>query len=371
MSRSINFQTISWFWDLYNRKLLDLNPPYQRRSVWNQDYKDFFIDTVLNDYPAPAIFIYQEITPEGVSKVSIVDGKQRLSTLFEFANNEFAVFEKSTIERLRGQFFKDFDVDVKQKFWKYQFAIEYLPSSDEKIIADIFDRINRNVTKLTPQELRHAKFNGDFITSAENLTTWMFDHFDSHFPNIDKRTKKPIDGNFPNIDKKTKKQMKDVEMVAQLLLFLEEGVRAYSQDYLDKAFSDRDTNWEQKEEIETEFRSTIESISKIIESSPELDLSKTRLKNQADFYSLFGAIAELNREVTLDINPDICQKIKNFITSVSSETLAEQSDNSLNEYQKNVLDYYNAAKYSFTEAGARKNRILIMKSVIEGSIGLE
>ncbi len=100
MSRSINFQTISWFWDLYNRKLLDLNPPYQRRSVWNQDYKDFFIDTVLNDYPAPAIFIYQEITPEGVSKVSIVDGKQRLSTLFEFANNEFAVFEKSTIERL-------------------------------------------------------------------------------------------------------------------------------------------------------------------------------------------------------------------------------------------------------------------------------
>ena len=356
MSRSINFQTISWFWDLYNRKLLDLNPPYQRRSVWNQDYKDFFIDTVLNDYPAPAIFIYQEITPEGVSKVSIVDGKQRLSTLFEFANNEFAVFEKSTIERLRGQFFKDFDVDVKQKFWKYQFAIEYLPSSDEKIIADIFDRINRNVTKLTSQELRHAKFSGDFITITESLTTWMFDLFG---------------GNFPNIDKRTKKQMKDVEMVAQLLLFLEEGVRAYNPDYLDKAFSDRDANWEQKEEIETEFRNTIDSISKIIESSPALDLPKTRLKNQADFYSLFGAIAELNREITLKINPDIGQRIKDFITLVSSETLPDQSENLLNEYQKNVLDYFNAAKYSFTEAGARKNRISIMKLVIEGSIGLD
>ena len=356
MSRSINFQTISWFWDLYNRKLLDLNPPYQRRSVWNQDYKDFFIDTVLNDYPAPAIFIYQEITPEGVSKVSIVDGKQRLSTLFEFANNEFAVFEKSTTERLRGQFFKDFEVDVKQKFWKYQFAIEYLPSSDEKIIADIFDRINRNVTKLTPQELRHAKFSGDFITITESLTTWMFDLFGD---------------NFPNIDKRTKKQMKDVEMVAQLLLFLEEGVRAYNPDYLDKAFSDRDTNWEQKEEIESEFRKTIDSISKIIESSPALDLPKTRLKNQADFYSFFGAIAELNREETLKINLDIGQRIKDFITLVSSETLAEQSENPPNEYQKNVLDYYNAAKYSFTEAGARKNRISIMKSVIEGSIGLD
>ncbi|MDJ0845811.1 DUF262 domain-containing protein [Crocosphaera sp.] len=94
MNRTINFQTISWFWDLYNRGLLELDPPYQRRSVWNQEYKDYFIDTVLNGYPAPAIFVYQEITPDGVSKISIVDGKQRLSTLFEFAKNEFSDLKK-------------------------------------------------------------------------------------------------------------------------------------------------------------------------------------------------------------------------------------------------------------------------------------
>ena len=28
-----------------------MDPPYQRRSIWNQPYKEFFIDTVLNDYP--------------------------------------------------------------------------------------------------------------------------------------------------------------------------------------------------------------------------------------------------------------------------------------------------------------------------------
>lgn len=207
MSRTINFQTISWFWDLYNRGLLDLDPPYQRRSVWNQDYKDYFIDTVLNGFPAPAIFIYQEITPEGVSKVSIVDGKQRLSTLFEFANNKFPVYEDATIERFRGKFFKDLDTQTKQNFWKYQFAIEYLPSSDEQVIGNIFDRINRNVSKLTPQELRHAKYSGIFITSVEELNTWMFKYLDAK------------NENFPRIDPRYKKQMKDVEMVAQLLLF--------------------------------------------------------------------------------------------------------------------------------------------------------
>lgn len=354
MSRSINFQTISWFWDLYNRQLLELDPPYQRRSVWNQEYKDFFIDTVLNGYPAPAIFIYQEITPEGVSKVSIVDGKQRLSTLFEFARNIFPAPEKSTIERFRGKYFKDLDSVVKQDFWKYQFAIEYLPSSDEKIITDIFDRLNRNVSKLTPQELRHAKFSGDFVTVSESMSSWMFDSFG---------------GNFPNIDKKTKKQMKDVEMVAQLLLFLEEGVRAYNQDYLDKAFSDRDINWQAKEEIESEFRNTIDSIKKIIDLSLDLELPKTRLKNQADFYSFFAAVSELARENKLEVTPETGQRVKDFLTMVSEEISNDVSIDSLNEYKKNAVDYYKSAKFSFTDAGARKNRIEIMKLVINGSIG--
>jgi hypothetical protein len=36
-------QTISWFWDLYQRGLLELDPPYQRKSVWNNVYKAYFI----------------------------------------------------------------------------------------------------------------------------------------------------------------------------------------------------------------------------------------------------------------------------------------------------------------------------------------
>ncbi|MGK7953337.1 MAG: DUF262 domain-containing protein [Xenococcaceae cyanobacterium] len=332
MSRVINFQTISWFWDLYNRKLLELDPPYQRRSVWNQDYKDYFIDTVLNEYPAPAIFIYQEITPSGVSKVSIVDGKQRLSTLFEFANNEFPVYDRATIQRLRGKYFKDLDIKDKQNFWKYQFAIEYLPSSDEQVIGNIFDRINRNVIKLTPQELRHAKFSGDFITTAEDLSTWMFNY-------LGEKSK-----NFPNLNATSKKQMKDVEMVAQLLLFLEEGAKSYSPDHLDKAFTERDSEWENKDEIENEFRNTIEEIGKILDISTDINLSKTRLKNQADFYSLFGAIAELNREKKLIIDRATGLKINDFLEVVQDKKLQDKSIDDLSDYPEIKIKYYLASE---------------------------
>ncbi|MEB3342163.1 DUF262 domain-containing protein [Okeania sp.] len=359
MRRTINFQNISWFWDLYQRQLLDLEPSYQRRSVWNQNYKDDFIDTVLHQYPAPAIFIYQEITPEGFSKVSVVDGKQRLSTLFQFVNNEFPVYEKTKIQRFIGKYFKDLETEDKQEFWRYQFAIEYLPSSNENIIGDIFNRINRNVIKLTPQELRHARFSGDFITLAEELSTWMFKHFGKNSKN------------FPNLNSTSRKQMKDVEIVAQLLLFLEEGAKSYSADYLDKAFTERDSEWEEKDEIEDEFRETIKSISKILNLSRDINLTKTRLKNQADFYSLFGAIAELNRENMLEINEDVGSKISDFLKIVEDQELQNKSKQELKDFQQKALDYYKAVKSSFTDAGPRKTRIEIIKSLLKGDIHLE
>lgn len=153
-------QSIAWFWDLYKRDLLELDPPYQRRSVWSQSYKDYFIDTILLDYPAPAGFLFEDIDEDGVAQYSVVDGKQRLSTVFDFLGGEFPVSDAASMTRLRGLAFVDLPPEVKRSFYGYQFAIEFLPSTDEGTLSNIFDRINRNVARLTPQELRHARFEG-------------------------------------------------------------------------------------------------------------------------------------------------------------------------------------------------------------------
>jgi hypothetical protein len=91
MIRRSNFQSVGWLYDLHERGLLNMDPPYQRRSIWNQEYKDFFVDTVLRGYPCPAIFLYEEVKPDGRSLFAVVDGKQRLSSLFEFVRGDFPV----------------------------------------------------------------------------------------------------------------------------------------------------------------------------------------------------------------------------------------------------------------------------------------
>ena len=114
---------------------MELDPPYQRRSVWNQTFKDSFIDSVLLSYPTPAIFLYEYISPEGRSVYNVVDGKQRLTTLFEFVRNEFPVSEKAEKTNLQGLYFQGLDDRTKTAFWSYQFIVEYLPNVDAQILS--------------------------------------------------------------------------------------------------------------------------------------------------------------------------------------------------------------------------------------------
>ena len=338
MSRRHNFQTVSWFYDLHKRRMLDMDPPYQRRSVWNQNFKDYFVDTVLLNFPAPALFLYEEIGADGRAAYHVVDGKQRLMTLFEFIDGRFTISERSDSTANRGKYFSGLDDETKKAFWAYQFLVEYVPSSDENLINSIFDRINRNVAKLTPQELRHAKLDGEFITTAENLAEWTF----AELPR-----------NFPRIASQSQKQMKDVEFIALLLLLIEEGPQSYSQDALDKAFSDRDEGWERRQEIETQYRRLIRTVKEVVETPEGEGLTGSRFRNQTDFYSLLGALHAL---------PDV--PAPGVIAERLTTFLQRLEDPETRKADANLTAYYEAARSASNDKGPREVRIERLRVVI-------
>jgi hypothetical protein len=335
--RRFNSQTVSWFWDLYNRELLELSPPYQRRSVWNISYKEYFIETILLQLPSPAIFLYQEILESGVTEYSVVDGKQRLSTIFEFIQGEFAVGETSQVAALRGKYFDSIG-PYKTAFYAYPLSVEYLPTVDETTLNNIFDRINRNTAKLTPQELRHARYSGLFISTAERLA------------NLLEKTSPDV----PRIVSTSRKQMKDVEFVAELLLLEEEGPRGHSINDLDKAFSDRDDSWEDAESYEERFRRTFEVINSILTAG---NLRATRFRNQADYYSLFGAIDNMLMQGTLPDEGTVAERLNAFLAQLESDFATEETDA--------AAEYYEAARSASNDTGARKTRIDILMAVLQ------
>jgi hypothetical protein len=73
--------TIRNFADYAKDHDLELNPSYQRDSVWSKGDSQLLIDSILRGIPLPSIILTQV---EGEDKLQIVDGKQRLTAILRF-----------------------------------------------------------------------------------------------------------------------------------------------------------------------------------------------------------------------------------------------------------------------------------------------
>lgn len=340
VGRHANQQSVAWLRDLHRRGLLDMDPPYQRRSVWNLSFRQYFIETVLLQYPSPAIFLYRSIAPEtGTESFSVVDGKQRLETLFRFADDDFSLSERSQIDQLRGKAFSQIG-DHKAAFWSYQITIEYIPSVEENVLNNIFDRINRNTIRLTPQELRHAKLSGQFITTAERLAEYVLE----------------VSPDVPRILPQSRLQMKDVEFMGDMLLMLEEGPRGRSVSDLDEAFSGRDEGWENETPIERRFRAAFERLNAILTNGSGINLRTSRLRNQADYYSLLGAVDALLMEGTQLDDATAARRLSHFVTALE--------DSQKREKDPILTEYYAATRSASNDTGPRKARFDLLRRVL-------
>src|SRR3990170_249118 len=62
---------------------LNLEPGFQRQSVWTGSDRRKLIHSVLEGYPVPSIFLYHR-EDSGKLIYDVLDGKQRLETIFMF-----------------------------------------------------------------------------------------------------------------------------------------------------------------------------------------------------------------------------------------------------------------------------------------------
>jgi hypothetical protein len=334
-----------------------MDPSYQRRSVWSNRYREDFVETVLLGYPAPSLFVHEEIDADGNQSYAVVDGKQRLMTLFDFVGNQFSTRDAPDVKLptdLRGKYFKDLDVDVRRGFYSYEFTVEYVPSTDELTINEVFDRINRNVSKLTRQELRHARYAGVYASAVETMSDALFE---------------TLPPGFPRILEASRRQMKDVEFAAQLALLVERGPLSTSQDDLDRFYANREDDWEEREVIMEKFFDTVSRVN-IVARSAKADITASRLRNQGDFYSLFGAIAALGEELP---NPDTAAvRLLEFVSKVGEEPEEggdehEPRDQPASNESKDVKSYYEAARSAANDPGQRSTRIEVLRRVLLGT----
>ncbi|MEH6949412.1 DUF262 domain-containing protein [Bacillus sp. JJ634] len=174
-------------YQLYRENRLLVNRKYQRKLVWTRAEKEALIDSVLSQYPIPLILLAEKGTDEKKETIfEIIDGMQRLNSLFSFIENQFSInnmyfdiTQHPTANTLakEGVFVAVNTDDVKlleakkcAAFLEYQLPISTFQGTEEEII-EVFGRINSNGKHLSPQEVRQAGNTTVFSNLVRDLSS--------------------------------------------------------------------------------------------------------------------------------------------------------------------------------------------------------
>lgn len=173
-------------------------PGFQRNYVWDIKRASKLIESLIIGLPVPQVFLFEE----GRNEFMLIDGQQRLMTVYYFMKQRFPRKEKRTeIRRIFAQegsipdeilhdktFFRDFELKLTEKLpeapnklrnLKYTTLGEYktsfdlrtirnviikqnLPPNDNSAIYEIFYRLNSGGVVLKPQEIRSSVYHSKF-----------------------------------------------------------------------------------------------------------------------------------------------------------------------------------------------------------------
>lgn len=135
---------------------IDTNPDFQRPAVWSLGQKQLLIDTILRGYDIPKL--YWRKVADKPERYEVVDGQQRLRTIFAFHAGEFRLAKDADdIDGIvvANQGYEDLEEELRLRFDNYDLDVIVLTETSEDEVREMFLRL-QNGTSLKAQEKRNA-----------------------------------------------------------------------------------------------------------------------------------------------------------------------------------------------------------------------
>lgn len=317
--------SINDFLEWSNNDQLELNPKFQRRSVWTDTARSYLMDTIVRGKPIPKVFIRQKLNVQTrLSIREVVDGQQRLRTILSYLRDGFVISKKHH-PLYGGLYFSQLDQvdeDIQANILNYEISTDLLVNLPDSEVLDIFGRLNSYSVTLNIQERINAEHFGPFKTLVDNVAHTFNDFW------VDNKILRSTDV----------LRMNDSNLCADLLIAMIEGIKSKKQI---KSFYDK---YEMKFDhdptlLEEKFQSTIATIQGIFNNN----LKETEFKRIHIFYSLFTCIYHLKYGLIgidrprMDISVSDYAKIESRLNNINS-IFAQKEVHLLNDREKQFLD---------------------------------
>lgn len=273
-------KTVQDLVSLFEKGQLNLEPGFQRDSVWQPGDRKKLIETIFMHYPIPSIFLYKQINDEGRLVYDVLDGKQRLETILmfqgvrRFRRNRFSAqvqIDADNCAEVDWPAVRRSGFEHRLMGYKIQ-TVEI--EGDLSDIISLFVRINSTGKSLSSAEKRHARyFRSPWFLAAQRLAR----SNQAYFATIMSPTQIA--------------RMKHVELVCELIASIcSEGI-IDKKKAVDRVVGGEDVDRRALAACTRTFARVMKLLRGLL---PEI--AQTRFANAVDFYSLFMLVYEFDRE---------------------------------------------------------------------------
>lgn len=309
---------------------LNVRPWYQRRSVWNSAQKAYLLNTIFEKKPVPTIYVRHVLDiDEERSVKEIVDGQQRILSILDFRDGQFAARHPGHKVPVR---FDDLSKPEKHNLLSSKLSVGYLIEADDADVIEIFGRINSIAKTLNPQEKRNALFSGEFKQfclerAVGSLSFWRQSRL------------------FTDTDIS---RMLEVQFVSDLAYNMLEGLKDFSASALTNIYKKYDQEFPQRQELSERWDNLFE---KIVRVGPERFTSSV-FRVYQNSHSLFHFLdATRDRGWT-------AQQIEVLMTRVDDRLDALDLAEEISERDRTVLGSFTGGNLHRIKARREREQLL-------------
>lgn len=259
--------------DILNGRI-SLSIEYQRKYVWDSGKASRLIESLLLNVPIPVCYFAED--ENGVYEV--IDGLQRLQTIKNYLDDEFALGGISVLSELEGKRFSDLAARDQRRLENRTIrCIVITEDSHPDIKFDVFERLNTGAASLAAQELRNSVYRG---------------HLNDHLKKLAE------EDYFTALVSNSKNRRMEFEELILRFLSLASGLEAYKpplRQFLNEYMRVNRKNVVSDEGV-TQFKEACEAVSLVLGTTPFKVRGSQNPLNKAMFDALMVPIAFADKQ---------------------------------------------------------------------------
>jgi hypothetical protein len=168
---------------IYKRRDRYEIPDWQRQEVWPKAKKQQLIDSILRGWKLPKFYFFRTSTdPE---EFEVVDGQQRLMTIFEFFDNELTTIGRMGKKSLN---YGELPSEASDAFDDFEIEYDEISDASETELKLYFERLQQGLPLTSSERLNavHSSLRNycrelarhNFFASKVNFANKRYAHFD-------------------------------------------------------------------------------------------------------------------------------------------------------------------------------------------------